>query len=301
MATSKRYQPSFSQLRGLIAVIIMIANTLVCFLPLILISGLRVIPIQRWQTSCTKFACTIATFWISVNSWTLSVTEVQSWKVQVPENLSTKKWYFVTANHQSWADILIAQRILNRKVPMLKFFLKRELFWVPVLGLCWWALDFPFMRRYSREYLAKNPHKHGKDLEETRKACEKFQYTPTAVFNFMEGTRFTEQKYHAKQSSFQHLLPPKAGGTGFVLGAMGNTLDTLLDISIHYPHGRPTFWEFLCGKAGEIEATVRCVDIPDRVRGGDYQNDPEYKAEVQEWVNKVWQEKDAILAALTSS
>ena len=301
MSTANRYQPSFSLLRGLIAVIIMIANTLVCFLPLILISGLRVIPIQSWQTFCTQFACSIATFWISVNSWTLGITEAQAWKVQLPENLSKDKWYFVTANHQSWADILIAQRILNRKVPMLKFFLKRELFWVPVLGLCWWALDFPFMRRYSREYLAKHPHKQGKDLEETRKACEKFQYTPTAVFNFMEGTRFTEQKYQSKQSSYQHLLPPKAGGTGFVLGAMGNTLDTLLDISIHYPHGRPTFWEFLCAKAGEVEVTVRCVKIPDSVRGGDYQNDPECKANVQAWVNNVWQEKDKLLSSLKSS
>ena len=301
MNTCNRYQPSFSLLRGLIAVIIMIANTLVCFLPLILVSGLRVIPIQSWQTFCTQFACSIATFWISVNSWTLRITEAQAWKVQLPENLSTDKWYFVTANHQSWADILIAQSVLNRKVPMLKFFLKRELFWVPVLGLCWWALDFPFMRRYSREYLAKHPHKQGKDLEETRKACEKFQYTPTAVFNFMEGTRFTEQKYQFKQSSYQHLLPPKAGGTGFVLGAMGSTLDTLLDISIHYPNGRPTFWEFLCAKAGEVEVTVRCVNIPDGVRGGDYQNDPSYKAEVQAWVNNVWQEKDTILTSLKSS
>ena len=301
MNRPKRYQPSFSLPRGVIAVIIMIVNTLACSLPLILVSALRVIPIRSWQTFCTQLACSIATFWISVNSWTLRITEAQAWKVQVPENLSTNKWYFVTANHQSWADILIAQRVLNRKVPMLKFFLKRELFWVPVLGLCWWALDFPFMRRYSREYLAKHPHKQGKDLEETRKACEKFQYTPTAVFNFMEGTRFTEQKYQSKQSSYQHLLPPKAGGTGFVLGAMGNTLDTLLDISIHYPHGRPTFWEFLCAKAGEVEVTVRCVNIPDSVRGGDYQNDPSYKAEVQAWVNNVWQEKDTILSSLKSS
>ncbi|RMA79374.1 acyltransferase [Umboniibacter marinipuniceus] len=301
MSTLNRYQPSFSLLRGLIAVTIMITNTLICFLPLVLVSALRVLPMRSWQTLCTRLACSIATFWISVNSWALSITEADHWNVDVPENLSPDKWYFVTANHQSWADILIAQRILNRKVPMLKFFLKRELFWVPVLGICWWALDFPFMRRYSREYLAKHPHKQGKDLAETRKACEKFQYTPTAVFNFMEGTRFTEQKYQLKQSQFQHLLPPKAGGAGFVLGAMGNTLDTLLDISIHYPHGRPTFWDFLCGKAGAVEVSVRSVSIPDHVRGGDYQNDARYKGDVQEWVNNVWHEKDQLLTTLKTS
>ncbi len=53
------------------------------------------------------------------------------------------------SNHRSWVDILVLQSIFNRRIPFLKFFLKRQLIWVPLLGLAWWALDFPFMRRYS--------------------------------------------------------------------------------------------------------------------------------------------------------
>ena len=278
-----------------------IINTLVWCWPLLAASLLRGIPIRVWQTWCTQCACAIATNWISVNGWWLSLTQAKKWLVELPDELSRDHWYFVTANHQSWADILIAQRVLNRKTPFLKFFLKKELFWVPILGLCWWALDFPFMRRYSREYLERNPHKKGKDLIETRKACEKFKYTPTAVFNFMEGTRFTDSKHQQKKSPYQYLLPPKAGGAGFVLGAMGNTLHTLIDISIYYPHGRPSFWEFICGRAGEIKVSVRCLDIPDDVRSGDYLNDPNYQANVQRWVNQLWLEKDEILHQLQRS
>ena len=57
--------------------------------------------------------------------------------------------YLVLANHQSWVDILVLQKVFNRRIPLLRFFLKRQLFWVPLLGLAWWALDFPFMGRYT--------------------------------------------------------------------------------------------------------------------------------------------------------
>ena len=142
--------------------------------------------------------------------------------------------YLITSNHQTWADIVIVQRILNGKTPQIKFFLKKELIWVPILGLCWWALDFPFMKRYSREYLEKYPEKKGEDLKTTRKACEKFQGLPVCVYNYVEGTRFTEEKHKRQQSPFKYLLKPKAGGIGFVLGAMGNNLQHFLNITLSY-------------------------------------------------------------------
>ncbi len=67
--------------------------------------------------------------------------------MQGVDSLHQRGWYLVSSNHQSWVDILVLQRIFHGRIPFLKFFLKQELIWVPVIGLAWWALDFPFMKR----------------------------------------------------------------------------------------------------------------------------------------------------------
>src|SRR3546814_9530339 len=114
----------------------------------------------------------------------------------------------------------------NRRIPLLKFFLKQELIKVPLLGLAWWALDFPFRKRFTRAEIEANPSLKGKDLETTRKACEKFKEMPTSVMNFFEGTRFTQAKHDQQQSPYEFLLKPKAGGTAFALSAMDGKLAT---------------------------------------------------------------------------
>ena len=91
-----------------------------------------------------------------------SGTELQ---VDGLENLKPDEWYMMIANHQSWVDILVLLRVFNRRIPYLKFFLKKSLIWVPLLGLAWWALEFPFMRRYSKAEIDRNPSLRGKDIE----------------------------------------------------------------------------------------------------------------------------------------
>ena len=44
------------------------------------------------------------------------------------------------------------------------------------------------------EYLLRNPQKRGQDLHTTRRSCAKFKHIPTTVVNYVEGTRFTDQK-----------------------------------------------------------------------------------------------------------
>ncbi|KZZ13197.1 acyltransferase, partial [Oleiphilus sp. HI0080] len=214
------------------------------------------------------------------------------------EGLSKDEWYLVNCNHQSWADIPVVQKVFNRKIPMLKFFLKQELIWVPLLGLCWWALDFPFMKRSTPEQIKKNPALAGKDLEVTRQACEKFKYTPVSVFNFMEGTRLTPKK-HAKQGSpFEHLLKPKAGGAAFVLGSMGDVMHTMLDVTVLYPNSPTNIWDMFCGKVSTVVVDVRKVEIPQEFLGKDYTTDAQFKAEFQEWVNELWIHKDKHISEL---
>ena len=219
--------------------------------------------------------------------------------------MSPKDWYLVIANHQSWVDILVLQRVFNRKIPFLKFFLKQELIWVPFLGLAWWALDFPFMKRYSKSFLAKHPHLKGKDMETTKKACEKFQFKPVSIMNFVEGTRFTESKHKRQASPFTHLLKPKAGGVAFVLNAMGDQLHKLIDVTIDYPSGVPTYWDFVSGKVKDIRVNISVTPIKDLFENGvfndNYFDDPEQRSRFQQWLNERWHSKDNLLDSLGST
>ena len=209
------------------------------------------------------------------------------------------------ANHQSWVDILVLQRVFNREIPFLKFFLKKELIWVPVLGLTWWALDFPFMRRYTKDFLAKNPHMKGKDMDTTRRACEKFQHKPVSIMNFVEGTRFTETKHRRQQSPFTHLLKPRAGGIAFVLSAMGDKLHKLIDVTIDYPDGVPTFWDFVCGRVKQVRVNISVTPIKEIMDGGffseTYFADPAQRARFQTWLNGRWKHKDELLSSYNST
>ncbi|GAA5314957.1 MAG: acyltransferase [Candidatus Pelagadaptatus aseana] len=287
-------------LRALLAFTILLANILFHAPFLFLVTLLRILlPVFAWQTFCTKVAIAIAENWMSVNSFWMWLTQPLQWDVEGVEKLDKKHWYFVTSNHQSWADIFILQHLLNRRIPMLKFFLKQELIWVPIMGLCWWALDFPFMKRYTKEYLAKHPEMRGKDFESTRKSCEKFQYTPVAVFNFLEGTRFTPAKHQQQDSPYRHLLKPKAGGMGFVLGAMGDSMDSLVDITIHYPDNQqPGFMDFLSGKVNNVIVRVEQKDIPAEFLGKNYSEDEEFRKSFQLWVSELWQDKDDTMERL---
>ena len=163
---------------------------------------------------------------------------------------------------------------------------------MPFLGLAWWALDFPFMKRYSQSFLRKNPHLRGKDLETTRKACAKFKHKPVSVMSFIEGTRYTQDKYDKQKSPFNHLLKPKAGGIAFVLDAMGENLNKIVDVTIYYPEGVPTFVDFLCGKVKKIQVEVYTTEITKELTG-DYFNDRAYKISFQKWLTQFWHDKDA--------
>lgn len=282
--------------RGVFAFALIIANTFF-WLPFLLVGTFFkvVFPIVVIRKSMTLLLIGIANVWVAGNSAILALTQRINWHVTGVEGLKKNDWYFVNCNHQSWTDIPVVQKVLNRKIPMLKFFLKQELIWVPVMGVCWWALDFPFMKRYSHEYLKKHPEMKGKDLETTRQACEKFKTTPVAVFNFLEGTRFTPVKHAKQQSPYQNLLNPKFGGAAFVMGSMGEQMHTMLDITIYYPEGPQGVWGLLTGKIKNIVVDVKKIAIPASLRGKDYSQDPVFKAEFKGFITDIWHDKDALI------
>lgn len=268
-------------------------NTVFHATPLLLLALIKfVLPIAGFRRFISRVLVLIAESWIAVNSrlmQTLGGTEI---RVQGLEGLQRRGWYLVICNHQSWVDIPVLQQVFNRRIPFLKFFLKSQLIWVPVLGLAWWALDFPFMKRYSREQLEKHPEWRGKDVEATRKACEKYRDLPVSVMNFVEGTRLTEAKHDRQRSPYRNLLHPRAGGIAFVLDAMGDMLNAIVDVTLSYPNGRPGVLDLLAGRVRRVDVTVKAIPIPAELLGGDYENDEAFRRDFQDWLNRLWVAKD---------
>ena len=278
--------------RGLLSLGLYVLNTVFWVIPLFIITLLKfIVPVPAWRRLCNRVLNGIAENWIGINNYNQKLFSGTVLNVRGTNALDRQGWYLIIANHQSWVDILILQRIFHRKIPFLKFFIKKELIWVPLLGQAWWALDFPFMKRYSKERVARQPHLKGKDIEITRRACEKFKTLPVSIMNFVEGTRFTRAKHTHQQSPYAHLLKTKAGGIAFVLAAMGNQLNRILDVTIVYPPGPKSFWSFVCGNIKEIKVRVKELPVSQAPQG-DYVKDAEFREVFQTWLNGLWGEKD---------
>ncbi len=291
------FLPSF--ILGPLSFGIFIANTVFwCLIFYVVVLAKVLVPLRGWRNGCTSVLTRIAELWTSGNNRGIELTQNIQWDVKGVENLSRKAWYMVSCNHQSWIDIVVLQRIFNRRIPFPKFFLKKELIWVPVLGGTWWALDFPFMKRHSKAYLEKHPEKRGEDLERTRKACERYRHYPVTILNFLEGTRFTPAKHEKQASPYRHLLRPKAGGIASALSVMGDKLSTLLDVTIVYPENRVRFWDLFSGKLRRVVVRVKTLSIPQEFLGGDYTDNPELRERFQAWVRELWQEKDALIESV---
>jgi 1-acyl-sn-glycerol-3-phosphate acyltransferase len=289
-------QRSGSTLKGVVTASLMALNVIAWCLVLFTVAIAKfILPIPAWRRGLSRAMTALAEGWIGCNNAIFHLMGSLPLEPRGLEGLSTREWYLVVSNHRSWVDILVLQAVFNRRIPFLKFFLKQQLIWVPFLGIAWWALDFPFMRRYSSAHLAKHPEDRGKDLEVTRRACEKFRLIPTSVMNFVEGTRFTPAKHAATKSPYRNLLPPRAGGVSFVLSAMGGMLNSKLDVTIAYTTGTPSFWDLCCGRVGTVRVDVQRRVIEDWLAAGDYTNDPAFRERFQAWLGGVWAEKDARL------
>ncbi|QFT56367.1 acyltransferase [Microbulbifer sp. THAF38] len=281
--------------------ILLFISTIICFIPILFFVVVRLIfPFAALRKIYSTIFMSIAEAWIILNIGWMKLTQKTKWDVEVDGELKKEGWYLVTSNHQSWVDIFVLQTVLNRKIPFLKFFIKQELIKVPVMGICWWALDFPFMKRYSKAYLKKHPEMRGKDLEATKKACERFKLIPTSIMNFLEGTRFTQEKHDRQGSPFNYLLKPKSGGIAFAMQSMGEQLNRLLNVTIVYPGGIPTFADFLAGKVKHVVVRIEQIRIPEKFFTADYMNDQVFRAEFNSWVYKLWQDKDQLIGNLLS-
>jgi 1-acyl-sn-glycerol-3-phosphate acyltransferase len=280
-----------SSLRGVLALLLLVLNTLVWTLPLFAGALLKLlVPFDSFHRRLDPILNKLANAWVACNG--LWIAAPRRWRVEGETGLDPRGWYLVNCNHQSWVDIFVLQHVLRGRIPMLKFFLKQELIYVPVIGLAWWALGFPFMRRHGKDALRRRPELRQQDHEVTLRACRRFSLVPTSVMNFAEGTRFTAAKHQSQGSPYRHLLKPRAGAMALTLNAMGDRFHSMVDATIVYPDGVPSFWDFLCGRGGRIALHVRQVAIPDGFATADYAKDPGFRRAFTRWLTGVWQEKD---------
>jgi len=291
----------FQHGRGVLVTAIFSLSIILVTIPIVILALVKLLlPFPGPRAWCNQLLDMCADAWIRINNWQQARLLPSRLQIQGLTDVSRDHWYMLIANHQSWVDILVLLRVFGTNIPAPKFFFKRSLLWVPVLGLALWGLDFPCMRRLSKAQLERNPQLKGRDMEQTRRFCSRFRQHPVTIINFLEGTRFTPAKQATSASPFRYLLPPKAGGLSFALAAMDGQLQQLLDVTICYPQGIPRYWDYVCGRVPGIAVDTRSLPIAAKYLG-DYVQDEQFRAQFQLWVNQLWREKDVRLERLRAT
>jgi 1-acyl-sn-glycerol-3-phosphate acyltransferase len=258
---------------------------------------LKLLPLKSLQTRVHQFYRTIPSLWTHLSNLTHYLTVKTQWEIQLDPKINKRESYILIANHRSWFDIIAIQKAIDKVAPSPVYFMKRELLWVPILGWACWLMDFPFMNRFSKAYLEKHPEKRGLDLAATHRTCERYRHRPVTLINFIEGTRLTAKKHSLQQSPFKNLLRPRGGGMAFVLQAMGDQIQHILNATIMYEPQNNSMWAMLCGRVKKVTVRIDVISVSAELRG-DYQNDPVYRERFQTWLNQLWKEKDDVLTRI---
>jgi 1-acyl-sn-glycerol-3-phosphate acyltransferase len=279
-------------LRGAVVLLLLLLNTLF-WGGLVLILGFPKLFMPRSELR-RRWILALAWLgerWVGANDRIQDLLLPVEWDVEGLDVDDPNGHYLIVSNHVSWVDIFAIFRVFHRRAAFIRFFMKSQLMWFPIAGQACAALEFPFMRRYSPDELARHPEKRGRDLVMARRMCRRYRRVPVAVAIFLEGTRFTREKQEDQASPYRHLLRPRSGAIGFALAALGDQLDAVLDVTLAYPGGETTMWDFVTGRLRRVSVRVRRLDVPPEFLtegGGD-------RERLKEWVDGVWREKDVLL------
>ena len=207
------------------------------------------------------------------------------------QKFDSNTWYMAMSNHQSWADIFVLLVTANHRIPLLKFFMKKELWWIPFVFLANKTLNMPFVNRHSKADIEKDPSLRTKDYENTLKSCKRFLRSPSTIFSYAEGTRFTKEKHKLQESPYQNLLIPKIGGMATALSAMPK-INTLIDYTLVYKSDKRSAWNFLTGEMSEVKVLVTKHNIPENLKNRNYSEDQKYREDFKNWIESIWDQKD---------
>tara|TARA_B110000091_G_C13814584_1_gene476993 strand:- start:776 stop:1663 length:888 start_codon:yes stop_codon:yes gene_type:complete len=283
-----------SNLIGIITLLLILTELIIGFSTLALVNIPRaLIRTKKLKISLYKLSNWIGEITVLYLKFIMQLMHGKN-SIQVfdDNNLSKDEWYLAISNHSSWADIFIILTATNYKIPLLKIFMKKELWWIPFVFLANTTLNMPFVHRHSREALKKNPELRYKDYESTIKSCKRFHRTPTTIFSYAEGTRHTSEKHIEQNSPYQNLLKPKVGGIATALSAVPQ-INKLLDFTIVYESSKKSSWSFLKGDMRNVKVDIQEYSIPDNLKNKNYLDDGSYRADFKQWIEALWVKKDA--------
>ena len=281
-----------SSIVGLITFLLILVELIIGFGTLAIINIPRgIIPIKIFKIYLAKISNIIGD--LTVYGLRLIMLFMHGNNISIINNqeFDRNEWYMAMSNHQSWADIFILLVAANYKLPLLKFFMKRELWWIPFVFLANKTLNMPFVNRHSKKEIEQNPSLRNQDYENTLKSCKRFLRTPSTIFSYAEGTRFTDEKHAQQGSQYNNLLKPKIGGMATALSAMPD-INTLVDYTVVYKSKKRDAWSFLKGDMKHVKVLVTKYKIPDNLKNRNYANDKGYRDEFKNWIEAIWAEKD---------
>jgi len=281
-----------SSVVGLITFLLILVELIIGFGTLAIINIPRgIIPIKIFKIYLAKISNIIGD--LTVYGLRLIMLFMHGNNISIINNqeFDRNEWYMAMSNHQSWADIFILLVAANYKLPLLKFFMKRELWWIPFVFLANKTLNMPFVNRHSKKEIEQNPSLRNQDYENTLKSCKRFLRTPSTIFSYAEGTRFTDEKHAQQGSQYNNLLKPKIGGMATALSAMPD-INTLVDYTVVYKSKKRDAWSFLKGDMKHVKVLVTKYKIPDNLKNRNYANDKDYRDEFKNWIEAIWAEKD---------
>ncbi|MCG8333240.1 MAG: acetyltransferase [Proteobacteria bacterium] len=282
----------FRHLVGVFALTYISINLTLGLIPLLILALLKlVIPLQFVKDRIYQLMLGIYAFAVHVDSFLLKRLLGITFDVVGLQNLDKRSNYLVISNHRSWADILILQSLLINGAPIIKFIVKQEVIFIPLVGLICWAYEYPFVKRSSLKDSGKSG-KRLRDLSTINQSLENLGNQPTTIINFVEGTRFNLLKSKKTESPFPHLLKPRAGGLTYILNTFGKDIDYVLDFTIAYDTEEPVFWNLMSGKCKRIKIEIKQIALKDLMQKFEINDNVIDYTSVSNWLKRFWQEKN---------
>jgi 1-acyl-sn-glycerol-3-phosphate acyltransferase len=170
----------------------------------------------------------------------------------------------VVANHQEMPDItfLMHLAIQKKRLGDMKWIVKDILKWAPGVGWGMWMLGCVFVKReWTRDR---------KSIEQAFANIKKIRM-PVWLIMFAEGTRFKEKKRagaeaygrQIERQPLEHVLWPRTKGFLAAVIGLGRHLDAIYDVTIGYPQGVPTLWQYCQGDARVAHLHVKRIPLSD--------------------------------------
>lgn len=146
-----------SFVRCFISFLLYTINTVVWFVPIFICGLIKLIPIKPLQKLMSLIAKKCASIWVSCNSINQKLLTPYQLNVTGLENTKLKDWYLVIANHQSWVDILVLQRVFNRRIPFFKLLFEKRVIVRAYFRPCLVGTGLPIHDSHQQKPAKKEP------------------------------------------------------------------------------------------------------------------------------------------------